>query len=159
MVFKLIKTPGWVCLPWWPQWGMVCCAVSSPISRCPALFCWVPLCPPPPRRSPTSASTQSPLTPLGRQASLRGVYQQNKRRNFQKPAVRNIPTKEERILDAPGMLVRPLRALGWPVPSPSNGVEYQYHSVVGANRKNSGGPHRSHEDISLSPALPEGHLP
>eukprot|EP00668_Euglena_longa_P005893 GGOE01006962.1.p1 GENE.GGOE01006962.1~~GGOE01006962.1.p1 ORF type:complete len:504 (+),score=129.80 GGOE01006962.1:38-1549(+) len=55
-------------------------------------------------RSPTSGSTQSPMTPLSRQASLRGVYQQNKRRNFQKPAMRNIPTKEERILDAPGML-------------------------------------------------------
>lgn len=55
-------------------------------------------------RSPTSGSTHSPATPLSRQASLRGVYQQNKRRNFQKPAIRNIPTKEERILDAPGML-------------------------------------------------------
>jgi cell division cycle protein 20 (cofactor of APC complex) len=56
-------------------------------------------------RSPnTQQPPNSPPTPLSRQASLRGVYQQNKKRNFQKPAVRNIPTKEERILDAPGML-------------------------------------------------------
>jgi len=53
-------------------------------------------------QSPHSGA--APGTPLGRQASLRGVYQQNKKRGFQKPTIRNIPTKEERILDAPGML-------------------------------------------------------
>lgn len=56
-------------------------------------------------RSPISGSSAaSPSTSLSRQTSLRGVYQQNKRRNFQKPQIRNIPSKEERILDAPGML-------------------------------------------------------